>query len=292
MLAVSGGLDSMVLLTSTVNALGPGRVSVVTFDHGTGAAASRAARLVRTRGDQLRVDVVTGRAPAGMARSEAAWRNARWAFLRGEAWQRGATLATAHTRDDQIETVLMRLLRGAGVRGLAALEARSDVKRPLLTFARRDLRDFAVERHLEWIDDPTNDSLEFFRNRVRHEILPALRQVWPEVDETLVSTGRSAAAWRTEVEDLVTRSFTTLGAGAQPQLDVLAADLEGHSEESLCIVWPVLLQRIGVIADRRAIARLASFSRATRRGARIQISGGWQVARSQTFFHVRPLEAV
>src|SRR5262249_6979929 len=145
---------------------------------------------------------VVGGAPTRLRRSEMAWREARWAFLRDVARERGggAAIATAHTADDQIETVLMRVMRDAGARGMAGLLAPSGVLRPLLGMRRAGLIEFARLRGLEWMEDPTNASRRFLRNRIRHDVLPALRRVNPLIGEELLDFGRRAAEWRRETE--------------------------------------------------------------------------------------------
>src|SRR5204863_4438151 len=99
----------------------------------TGPAATRASELVASEAAALGFSVVIGHASLA-GRTEAEWRSARHAFLTDVARRTAATVATAHTRDDQVETVLMRVMRHAGARGLAGLYARSGVVRPLLEF--------------------------------------------------------------------------------------------------------------------------------------------------------------
>ena len=136
-LAVSGGRDSMVLLHACAR-VAPRSVQVVaTFDHGTGPAASRAATLVAQEGARLGFPVVLGHA-ATVGASESEWRDARHAFLGDVARRVGGDVTTAHTRDDQLETVVMRILRDSGARGIAGLYATSATVRPLLdAIARR-----------------------------------------------------------------------------------------------------------------------------------------------------------
>ncbi len=121
----------MALLEAAAHAA-RGRIAVVaTYDHGTVAAARRAVRVVRAACARLSLPGVCG-GGMDLPRTEAAWRAARWKFLRGVAEAHGARIATAHTRDDHVETVLMRALRGSGARGLAGLDAESAVVRPFL----------------------------------------------------------------------------------------------------------------------------------------------------------------
>lgn len=130
-------------------------------------------------------------------RSEAAARTARYAFLREKAERVGAALiATAHTADDQAETVLFRAARGTGLRGLAGIPARtrSGLIRPLLPFWRAEIRAYAAAHELRWRTDPTNRELRYARNRIRRRILPELeRFVAPGARRNLVALGALAA---------------------------------------------------------------------------------------------------
>src|ERR1700737_4101693 len=95
---------------------------------------------------------------------EAAWRQARYHFLRQVAVTFGARVVTAHTEDDHVETVLMRILRGTGARGLAGLRAPSDIIRPFLELRRAALAAYVRGAGVRWREDPSNDSPLFLRN--------------------------------------------------------------------------------------------------------------------------------
>ena len=179
-LAVSGGRDSMVLLEAAAR-VAPDRVAAVaTFDHGTGAAATRAASLVEARARSLGLEVRRGLSHTPAA-TEAAWRAQRMEFLRAISRELGAHIVTAHTLDDHIETVLMRALRGSGARGLAGLLAPSSVGRPLLALTRSAVGECARAWRVSFVEDPTNVLRLYFRNRVRLDLLPALARVRPEL---------------------------------------------------------------------------------------------------------------
>lgn len=286
-LAVSGGADSMVLLDAVLH-VAPGRVAAVaTFDHGTGEAAKRAVELVRAEGTRLGVPVVAcgGRA---VGTTEAQWRKARWAFLRDVAAAHHARVATAHTRDDQIETVLMRVLRGSGARGLAALYAESDIVRPMIDLDRATVRRRAAEAGLPYLDDPTNDSRRYLRNRIRLDLLPALRRVRPDIDESLERLSRCAAEVRRGLDAVARAVSSPLPGGG---LAVATAQLDGYSRESLASLWPALASRVGLALDRRGTERLASFTMEGRVGARVQVSGGWELHRGRDRFELRPVGA-
>ena len=292
-LAISGGLDSTVLLHAAAagsTAAERARIVVATFDHATGPKATLAASHVSQLATSLGLVSVVGRSDSTLARSEEAWRTARWQFLRDVAARSSAVIVTAHTRDDQVETVLMRLLRGAGTRGLAALYAPSPVRRPLIGCTRAEILSYSRSHGLSWIDDPSNASTRFLRNRVRRDLLPALRAASPTLELELLAIAARAAEWRRELSLFVDRSVLWSRSGDQAHaLDVSAEDLGGLSVDALAIVWPELASRVGLVLDRRGTERLAAFTIDGRVGARIQLSGGWQVMRARTRFELRDL---
>lgn len=289
-LAVSGGLDSMVLLDAAAHAADRARLVVATFDHGTGPHATEASALVADRARSLALECRAGRASRSL-RSEAELRAARWDFLRHIASADCAPICTAHTASDQIETVLMRILRGAGARGLAGLNAGA-ARRPLLAFTRAEIERYAAARRLAWVDDPSNRSPRFLRNRVRNDLLPALRRVRPSIGAELLTIGHEAARWRTEMERLVEREISLAHCDDGTALDVSAPSLAARSAAELSVLWPPILARIGLAVDRRGTRRLAAFTLEGRVGSRVQLSGGWEVTRSREHFQLRRASTV
>lgn len=278
LLAVSGGLDSMAMLHAMATVARPEVAAVATFDHGTGPAAAAAVAHVATVAGMYRMPVVVGRIDArerGAAGREEAWRRARYRFLREVAADMGARIVTAHTRDDQVETVLMRILRGSGTRGLAALEARSDVLRPLRDVSRAELRSYAQAAGVRWMEDPSNQSRAHLRNRVRLDLLPALRRADAGIDDALRATGRRASAWREEVESFLDANLVTRVA-RDGSLAIARTELSTFDEDSLGVIWAALAGRVGLALDRRGTRRLASFTISAGRGS-IPLSGGWSV---------------
>src|ERR1041385_8654798 len=170
LLAVSGGIDSMVLLHAATSVRDTKDLMVATFDHASGPHSATAVALVERTAMSAGIAVVIGRGPPQHDPSEADWRNDRLAFLRAGALEHRAIICTAHTRDDQVETVLFRELRGSGPRGLAGLAAESEIRRPLLGFTRDDVADYARAEGVEWVEDPTNADRSFARNRIRHDL--------------------------------------------------------------------------------------------------------------------------
>src|SRR5439155_12145208 len=167
----------------------------------------------------------------------------------GAAHASGSVILTAHTRDDQVETVIMRALRDAGARGLAGLYAASDVRRPFVDVSRAELHAYAAARRLQWIEDPTNASRRYLRNRVRLDLLPALLRLRPSVDAEVLTIARDAATWRRELTALIDEAIDVdvgFDGGGRRAIDVATKSLTGYSRELLEIVWPELASRAGV----------------------------------------------
>jgi tRNA(Ile)-lysidine synthase len=179
LIAVSGGADSTALLY-LMSVLAPEwglRLGVLHVDHGLREGSAADAEFVRDLGRRLGVPVeVAGVTVDRRGSLEEAARTVRYAALDAHADRLGAQrIAVGHTADDQAETVLMRLLEGAGVRGLAGIPpVRGRIIRPLLAVRRHALRTLLERAGLGWREDPTNQDLKFVRNRVRHELLPLL----------------------------------------------------------------------------------------------------------------------
>lgn len=274
-LAVSGGLDSIVLLDAAAKVAHERIAAVATFDHGTGPAARQAVALVQREGDVRRIQVVVGRA-THLRRSEAAWRAARWSFLTQAARERGADVVTAHTADDQVETVCMRALRGAGARGLAGLYADSSVIRPLLGLHRADVAAYAAMVGLHHVEDPGNGSPAHLRNRLRNDLLPAIARTTPAFATGMLALARDAAAVRRQLDGIADRISVLAGRGA---VSVPLAGMDGIAADGVAALAPALAERAGIVLDRRGTTRLTQFILKSRVGSRIQLSGGGEAVR-------------
>ncbi len=290
LLAVSGGADSMVMLDAALDTIRAPDLIVATFDHGTGPSAAAAAALVQQTAASAGIRCVRGSASRPVNSrdtrgTEAEWRMQRWKFLTQTAAQVGAHVATAHTRDDQIETVFMRVLRGAGARGLAGLGASSPIARPLLDITRADVLSYASERHITFVTDPSNADRRHLRNRVRLDLLPAVEARSPGFGLELLNIGCRAADWRAQIEAVaLTFHMMTDNAGlhsfARPPLRVFPV-------ASLRVLWPPLAARAGVIMDRRGTERLAKFTIEGETGQAVQLAGGIEVTLSREAINFR-----
>ena len=200
-IAFSGGLDSTVLLhllahlakTESLPAL-----NAIHVHHGLQTAGDAWPAHCQLVCDELGVplQVVRVQVQSGASLERAA-REARYAAFT-EATQANELLLTAQHRDDQAETLLFRLMRGAGVRGLASMPAERSLGpghllRPLLGISRAELEAYAAEHRLTWVQDPSNQDRQYSRNYLRHQVFPALMVRWPQA---MVSMARSAAHLR------------------------------------------------------------------------------------------------
>lgn len=251
-LAFSGGGDSTALLHLLCRA-GLAELRAVHVDHGLQPAAvawrEHCARLCAQWGVPLRilsVDIQAGD-PAG---PEAAARAARYAALQAEL-RPGEVLVTAHHQDDQAETVLLRLLRGAGLEGWAAIPeqrpfAAGTLWRPLLEVSRSRLRAYAQAQGLVWVEDPHNTDPRFDRSWLRQQLLPLLRQRWPQADAALARAARWAGEAAALLEDYTAETLRACCDDAQ-------GAHAGHGESGALRI-AALLQCSA--AQRRAVLRL------------------------------------
>ena len=166
-LAVSGGVDSVVLLDMMAKTIGSELV-VAHFDHGIREDSAEDAEFVALLAEKYGLPFFDKREELGSSASEALARERRYAFLRGVASQFDAPIVTAHHLDDLVETVAINLKRGTGWRGLAALD--SDVLRPLVDIPKEQLIQYAQANGLKWREDSTNASDAYLRNRVRQQL--------------------------------------------------------------------------------------------------------------------------
>jgi len=258
-IAVSGGPDSVALLRGFAE-LAPelGVVLVVLHlnHHLRGAESDADQEFVAALAEKLNIEAVMGSANIGAEGGpslEAAGRRARYAFfLHAAADHRLDCVATGHTRDDQAETVLLRLLRGSGTTGLSGIRRMCDLSslaqtpfrapthssvpprliRPLLATSRRQIERYLLSVGQPFRLDSSNRDVTFLRNRVRNELLPVLERDYnPKLREALYETAEVAAAEHGYLEDLVSAALSNVGA------------LDGGVEVAMLQRQPIALQR-------------------------------------------------
>lgn len=198
LVAVSGGIDSVVLLDMMARS-GKYELIVAHFDHGIREDSAADARFVEGLARKYHLPFVTRREVLGEQASEELARTKRYDFLRSEAKKRHATIVTAHHQDDVVESIVINMIRGTGWRGLAVLSA-PDIRRPLLHFSKAEIRTYALDNRLEWVEDSTNAETKYLRNRLRRRIKTRLI---PEQEEVVI------ARWKRQVEikDLIDKEM-------------------------------------------------------------------------------------
>lgn len=199
--AYSGGADSTALLYAATQRW-PGQVSAIHVHHGLQAAADDFVRVCEETCARLKLVLQVVRVDASAAPGDSpedAARRARYAALSEAAKQGGlqSVLLGQHA-DDQVETLLLALSRGAGLPGLSAMPARFErggmvFYRPLLQTSAASLRDWLVQQGIAFSDDPTNSDERYTRNRIRVRLLPALQEAFPQFRETFARSAQHAA---------------------------------------------------------------------------------------------------
>jgi tRNA(Ile)-lysidine synthase len=265
--AYSGGMDSHVLLVWLARfvVLHPAyTLDAVHVHHGLNpkadAWAEHCLRICAGLGVPCHVERV-GVTAARRESLEARAREARYQALARHLPSSGGTLLTAHHQDDQLETLLLALKRGAGVRGLAAMPSRQpfatgELVRPLLDCSRARLLEWAQQHQLRWIEDDSNQDERFDRNFLRAQILPRLQARWPSIGNT---ASRSAELCR-EQEALVTEvAELDMKASLQADDSLLLSQLAALSlprRHNLLRYWLRMLS--GAVPDRDAVLRIWS----------------------------------
>ncbi len=229
--AFSGGPDSVCLLYRLTRAALERGIECVHIDHGLDPESAQRANRAVAIADGLgvpcriiRIEVSAGSGP------EAAARDARYRALEALVGP-GEVLVTAHHADDQVETVLLRLIRGAGPEGLSGIPAlrrfaRGWLARPLLDCTRAGIEHCIERNGLDCIRDPANECLDFDRNQLRHKVLPGLRRRWPGVETALRRSARLCG----DAAGFIRRHVEADLAAAYGPRDVLA--LDGLADDS------------------------------------------------------------
>jgi tRNA(Ile)-lysidine synthase len=242
--AFSGGLDSTVLLSALAELRHTFAIRAIHIDHRLQAAsaawAQRCERVAARSGIPLTcLQVTVSSCAEGL---EAGARRARYDALRAQLADDEALL-TAHHADDQLETMLLALARGAGVRGLSAIPAvrafgRGFLVRPLLTFRREALAQWARARGLEWIDDPMNARADLDRNYLRHRVLPSLVERWPSIALTAVRSAAHLAEAGQLLDELAVADFANSSLGEGRCVDVVSwAALSSARRRNVLRYW-------------------------------------------------------
>ncbi len=297
---VSGGLDSMTLLRLLLQYrehAGRPRIVAAHLNHRMSPCSAATAEWVDAKCAEWDVQCHLRAAPAPV-RSEAEGRALRYRFFdecRRRAGRR-AVAATAHTADDQAETVLFRIARGAGPRGMSGVlpERGPGVVRPLLPFWRRELAAFAAAHQIPFRDDPTNQDLRWTRNRLRHEVLPALEESVPGAGAALAALADTARLHGDALNHLLDDRIAALAPGGdRPSSGVLDLDrdaLLALPDSVLALVLRRAAHRLGGRPGRAATRDLLRFVKESPSGRRMSIAGGVAATRRLACLRIERIE--
>lgn len=281
--ALSGGADSTALLIACAERW-PGQVVALHVNHGLQAAAAdfeaHCVALCARLQVPLRVlKVDAGHAP-GQSPEDAA-RVARYKAFKALALMDISqsaikSIAIAQHADDQVETLLLALSRGAGLRGLSAMPAQwrrdgLDYYRPLLGVSAADIRAWLVERDASFVEDPTNTDQRFTRNRIRAQLLPALEAVFPQFRDTLARSAAHAAQAQGLLDEIAAADLQTVCCGDDGRPMVKALQALGTARQANALRhW--LAKAYGVIPSAAQLTELQrQIAACTTRGHRIHI---------------------
>jgi len=298
LIALSGGGDSVALLylLRDLRVERSLELFAAHFDHGLRSESAAEAARVKRMAERLDVPCTIGRA-CGLTGGQVAYRRARYRFLEAEADRlRADRIALAHQWDDQVETVLLRLIRGTGLRGLQGIpRARGRLVRPLLGVTGVALRAELDRRGVDWIDDRSNRDDRYSRARLRHAVLPALqmaggsglRQALSRIaaDATLADHGLDARADALLLE--CSRMDSPPAAGSQ----IARSKLADYDPAVLARSLRKLARNLGFRLTRGGTRLGVGFITRGRSGGSVDLAGELRLSREYDAFHLHAPQA-
>jgi tRNA(Ile)-lysidine synthase len=283
-LAVSGGSDSVALLDLLAGLASELELELVVghVDHGIASESGDVAKVVAAAAARYGLPFHLAVLQLGRGTSETTARKERYRELRAIQREVGAAyLVTAHHADDQVETVLHRLLKGTGVAGLAGIPARGPrgLVRPLLPFSRAELGAWLRDAGLEDTahEDPANRDLRHDRSWIRQELLPLLRSRFgPEVERRLTNVGRFARqdrkAWSSALRELGELEYRRGLRG----VEVAREPLRRYDNSLTDAMLRALAREVGCLLGPQRAQRLRRFVQSSSSGRVLQLGGGWE----------------
>ncbi|TCP97705.1 tRNA(Ile)-lysidine synthase [Cricetibacter osteomyelitidis] len=246
LIALSGGLDSMALLSLFVKLREKQphfSLRAIHIHHGLSANANQWATHCQQYCEQLAVPLIVEKVKINTTNGiEAGAREARYSAIQKHL-QKNEVLVTAHHQNDQTETFLLALKRGSGVQGLSAMAVQSvvynvSVFRPLLSVSRSQLEDYAVAEKLTWVNDESNENSYYDRNFLRNVVLPQLRERWPYFDQAVSRTATHCAEQQRLLNELLQQEFRQIYDKTHRTLTIAQfSDYSTAKQKALLRLW-------------------------------------------------------
>jgi len=278
--ALSGGADSCALLLACAKQW-PGQVRAIHVHHGLQASADAFASHCQTLCELLGVSLVvthvnahhvSGQSPEDAARQA---RYQAYVHVLKKHWDGTIQdIALAQHADDQVETVLLALSRGAGLPGLSAMPASVErgglrIHRPWLDVPAQQLRDWLAQEEVSWVEDPSNQDERYTRNRIRHQLLPVIEKAFPSFRQTFGRSARHAAQAQLVLDDMALIDLQRIGV--PPQLAALQ-QLSVARQANVLRAW--LMQRQVACSTAQLDQLLKQIDACRTRGHQIDIKVG------------------
>ncbi len=262
--AVSGGVDSMVLLDLMQN-IEDIEIIVAHFDHGIRPDSVIDKLFVEKKSKEYGLKFVSKSGNLGASASEETARKARYDFLNSVRRSMNAdALITAHHEDDLIETAIINVLRGTNRKGLSSLKSKEGLLRPMLHFSKQEIINFAKEKNLIWHEDSTNEDIKYLRNYIRRNVVSKLN---PSQRDKLIKIIETSADQDATIDGIT----ATLFEKNQIERSILNELSYSESKELIAAI----LREKQIYFDAKTLERLCVELKTKPAGTKLDISGGW-----------------
>ncbi|NVJ65114.1 MAG: tRNA lysidine(34) synthetase TilS [Gammaproteobacteria bacterium] len=249
-IALSGGKDSVCLLSALKQQAKSHHLTAIYIDHGLQQDSAAWANFNAQLCSELGIEFISCKVTVNTQKSslEQEARKARYEAL-ADFVDEKCCLVTAQHQDDQVETLLLQMLRGAGVKGLAAMPfikpfAQGYHARPLLNVSQASIETYVTQEKLNFIEDPSNQDTRFKRNYLRHQVLPVLRQEWPQANKSLSKVAENQAESNELLSEIAAEDFTKVGINNGLSISSLLELSEARQNNLLRYWFEVLGQKM------------------------------------------------
>lgn len=278
-LAVSGGIDSMVLMHMMYKT-NPEELIVAHFDHGIRSNSAEDYAFVKREAEKLNLKFVGMHANLGLNCSEDKARAMRYEFLQKCATEYNGEIYTAHHADDAIESITINILRGTGWRGLAPMQ-NNNIKRPLLKLSKTDIYKYAAEHQLSFRQDQTNSDDKYLRNRIREWLIGLDKEKSAKLKASLLEKYIVQCRIAEEIKEIL--------AQVEQKPTYSRQDFENIDDDIAAELLRQILSYYSVSLTRPQLARALTAIRTYRTSSKFSLNKNNYLAISRHTFYILPL---